>query len=274
MTYADLIDRTEKSCRGICRFLNLEFDEKMLTLEGADLSAVFCSAQHEYLRNGKIKRRPSSNHPTNPRTVQKLKRFRNRWNRQRWELLGHHTAQLDGGEPGLLERLYHQFAGSTICRMDAVKRALIEFLPLPWLRTYRQLKAWFLAGRPMARATRLPLHSEFRTNKATIVLSLLVLAVVVMADYLTGTDVSLLPFYMITPAILTLVISQRWGTVAAVISAMAWALEQNVESSLINFSHFEVWLWDLLMRFLALQVVVLLLGRIRVEINSQKTSSD
>ena len=274
VTYLDLIDRTEKSCRGICQFLNIEFDEKMLNLDGADLTAVFRSPQHEHLRNGKIKRRQSSNNGDNPRTVQKLQRFSKRWNRMRWELFGHQTPQLYGGEPALPERLYHQFAGSMICRTDAVKRALIEFLPLPWLRTYRQVKAWFLAGRPMERANRLPLHREFRTHTATILLSLFVLAVVVLADYLTGTEVSLLPFYMITPAIMTLVISQRWGTFAAVISAIAWALEQNVESSLINFSHLEVWLWDLLMRFLALEVVVLLLGRIRVEISSQKASSD
>ena len=160
--------------------------------------------------------------------------------------------------------------------MDAAKRALIEFLPLPWLRTYRQVKAWFLAGRPMAHANRVPLHSEFWTNMATILLSLFILAAVVAIDYLTGLYVSLLPFYMIPPAILTLVISQRWGTVAAAISAIAWALVLNLESPSINFSHLDIWLWDLLMRFLTFEVVVLLLGRIRVEISShsQKASSD
>jgi hypothetical protein len=235
---------------------------------------VFRSPQHEHLRNGKITRRQLSNNGASPRAVQKLQRFRNRWNRLRWEFFGHQTAQLDGGEPMLPERLYHQLAGSMICRMDAIKRALIEFLPLPWLRTHRQVKTWFLAGRPVTGANQLPLYSEFRTNTATILLSLFVLAAVVVADYLTGAYVSLLPFYMIPASIVTLVMSQRWGTFAAAISAIAWALMQNIESSSINFSHLDIWLWDLLMRFLALEVVVLLLGRIRVEISSQKTSSD
>jgi Sulfotransferase family len=273
VTYADLIDRTEESCRGICDFLKIEFDEKMPNLEGADLSAVFRSPQHDYLRNGKIQRRPSLNNDISPRTVQKIQRFRNRWNRLRQEMF-HHQTVLTGPEPGPLERLYHQLAGSVAWRMDAAIRMGFEFLPLPWLRTYRQVKAWFLAGRPIARASRLSLGTEFRTNTATIVLSLVILAAVVITDYFTGTYVSLLPFYMIPAGILTLVISQRWGTFAAAISAMAWALVLNVESSSINFTHLNVWLWDLAMRFLTLEVVVLLLGRIRLELNSQKSSSD
>lgn len=274
LTYADLIDRTEESCRGICQFLKVEFDEKMLNLDGADLSAVFSSPQHDYLRNGKIQRRQLSNNSAGPRTIEKLRRFGNRWNRLRQEIFHHQIGAPDGREPGLPERLYHQFAGSMICRTDAAKRALIEFLPLPWLRTYRQAKAWFLAGRPVARASRQPLYSEFRTNKATILIGTVILAAVVVADYLTPAAVSLLPFYMVPAAILTLVISQRWGTFAAVASAMAWALVQNVQSPLMNFSHLSVWLWDLFMRFLALEIVVLLLGRIRLELGSQKASSD
>ena len=274
VTYADLIDRAEESCRGICDFLKIEFDEKMLNLDGADLSAVYRSPQHDYLRNGKIQRRQFLYNGASPRTVQKLQRFRNRWNRLRQEKFHHQTGSTGGREPGLWERLYHQFAGSVICRTDAAKRALHEFLPLPWLRTYRQIKAWFLAGRPIARANRQPLHNEFRMNKATILLSLFILAVCVVADYLTPPEVSLLPFYLIPAAILALVINRRWGTFAAAVSAIAWALVQSLHSPRINFSHLDIWLWDLLMRFLTFEVVVLLLARIRLELSSQKATSD
>jgi hypothetical protein len=274
VTYGDLIDRAEESCRSICEFLKIDFDEKMLNLDGADLSAVYQSPQHDYLRNGKIQRRKFSNNGASPRTMEKLQRYRNRWNRLRQEMFHHRTRGTIGSEPGSAERLYHQLAGSMICRVDAVIRALHEFLPLPWLRTYRQIKAWFLAGRPIARANRQPLHNEFWTNKATILLSLFILAVCITADYLTPPEVSLLPFYLIPAAILALVINRRWGTFAAAISAIAWALVQNARSPEINFSHLDVWLWDLLMRFLTFEVVVLLLARIRLELSSQKASSD
>jgi hypothetical protein len=274
VTYADLIDRTEETCRGICQFLKIEFDEKMLNLEGADLSAVFRSPQHEYLRRGKIARRRLSDNSADERVTEKLQRFSNRWNRLRRQNLNHPGEPLQGREPGLLERLYHHLAGLSLCYKDSTKRALFEFLPLPWLRTYRLVKAWFLAGSAASGANRQSLLDEFLTNRATILLSLVVLTAVAVADYYTGVAVSLLPFYMIPAAILTLVINQRWGTAAAALSAIVWALVQNVESPFVNFSHLGVWLWDLLMRFLALEVVVLLLGRIRLELGSQKISND
>jgi len=62
--------------------------------------------------------------------------------------------------------------------------------------------------------------------------------------------------------------------VAAAAGAIVWALLQNVDNPWVNFSHPGVWLWDLLMRFLVLEVVVLLLGRIRLELGSQKISND
>jgi hypothetical protein len=274
VTYSDLVDHTEESCRRICQFLNIEFDEKMLNLEGADLSAVHRSPPHEYLRRGKIARRKFSNNGANLRAIQKLQRFHNRWNRLTHELLNRPQSPQPGPEPSPPEFLYHRLAGSFLCFMDAAKRALFEFLPLPWLRTYRQVKQWFLAGRAATRSNRRPLRDEFLVNKATILLSLVILAVVAVADHYTGVAVSLMPFYVIPSAVLTLVISQRWGTFGAVTSALTWALVQNIDSPWINFSHPGIWLWDLLMRFLVLEIIVVLLGRIRVEAVSQKTFED
>jgi hypothetical protein len=59
-----------------------------------------------------------------------------------------------------------------------------------------------------------------------------------------------------------------------VTSALTWALMQNIDSPRINFSHLSIWLWDLLMRFLVLEIIVVLLGRIRLEVTSQKTFND
>lgn len=268
VTYADLIDHREESCRAICQFLEIEFDKKMTDLTGADLSAVFHSPQHEHLRRGVIERRQSQN-DISPAIVQKLQRYQNRWKRLRREMLAHQDNSTSGQEPALLERLYHRVAGSFFCRKDSVIRCGFEFLPLPWLRTYRQTKAWFKAGKSTS-STR-PWRDELLNNKATILLSLVVLTLVATADYLTGVAVSLMPFYMMPASILTLVISRRWGTSAAMLSALAWAMVKNATNPFINFSHPAVWLWDLGMRFLVLETVVFLLDRARSEIGSQKT---
>jgi hypothetical protein len=136
------------------------------------------------------------------------------------------------------------------------------------------VKAWFFAGRAASRSNQLPLRDEFLAHKATILVSLVILAAIAVADHFTGVAVSLMPFYVIPSAVLTLVIGQRWGTFAALASALVWALIQNLDSPLINFSHPRIWLWDLLMRFLILELIVVLLERIRVEVASQKTFND
>lgn len=273
ITYDNLIDRTGQSCRDICHFLGIEFDERMTNLTGADLSAVFREPQFEYLRLGKIERRQAE-HPLNPRIVQKLRRFDNRWSRLRRQLLDFRLVAAVQREPGTFERAYHWFAGWLLCAVDGAIRVGFEFLPLPWLRTYRQAKAWFKAGSAFSSDKQLSLWGEFLANKATISASIIVLGFVAVADYYTPAAVSLLPFYIIPSMILALVVSRRWGTFAAALSALVWALVQNTDNPLVNLNNPGVLLWDAFMRFLVAEIVVLLLGRIRVEIRAQKCSND
>lgn len=269
VTYDDLIDRREESSRAICRFLGLEFDDKMLELKGADLSPVFHTPMFEFLRRGVIERRQFAPNGSSARFAQKLQRFNNRWNRLCRQKLGFQKSCPSGPEPMLPERLFHFWAGSFLCGRDTAIRVFFEFLPLSWLRTYRQFKTWFLGGNPV-QEERPSLLEEFLANKATILLSTLILTLVALADYLTGVAVTLTPFYIVPAAIMTLVINQRWGTLAAAASAIVWAFIQNVENPDVNFSHPGVYLWDIFMRFLVVQGFVLLLERIRLETRSKK----
>jgi hypothetical protein len=208
------------------------------------------------------------------RIVQKLQRFHNRWNRLRRELLNSQNDAPAGPEPGAVERVYHVFAGRLLCALDGAIRVGFEFLPLPWLRTYRQAKAWFREGGLNSSDQRISVWREFLAHKATILVSLVVLIGVAVADYYTGAAVSLMPFYIIPAVIPTLVINRRWGTFAAALSALVWAFLQNVDNPLVNLTHPGIWLWDSFMRFLVVEIVVLLLDRIRIEIRSKKTSND
>lgn len=273
--YDKLVDNTEESCRAICRFLEIEFDKKMLDLAGADLSAVFRTPMFEFLRRGVIERRQFLNNGHSSRAAGKLERFQNRWNRLRHEKLGFQKIPPAGPEPSFLEHCYHGLAGSVLCGMDMAIRASFEFLPLPWLRTYRQAKAWLQAGHTRAGAERSSLFNDFLTNKVTVLLSFVVLALVAIADYLTPVSVSLIPFYVIPAAIMTLVINRRWGTITAAASVLVWALIQNVQNNpCVNFSHLQVCLWNMFMRFSIVEIVVLLLDRIRLEFSSKKNPSD
>jgi hypothetical protein len=150
------------------------------------------------------------------------------------------------------------------------QRAPFEFLPLPWLRTYRELRDWFLAGQVAVPSTWLPLWRQFSENWVTVLVSCGIMATVAVLDYLTGPHVSVAPFYLIPCAVLASVISRQWGTCAALITAVTWSLVHSLEH---NRTPDGVALWNCLMHFILLQIVVLLLSRIRIETVSTRSSA-
>lgn len=266
VSYTELVEKTEDVCRGICQFLKIEFDQKMLDLGHADLSAVYRAPQHDHLRRGIIAQRHLSNDGIDPRIIQKLQRFGTRWNRlqNKWFNNQNHSSTV--AEPSLAERLCHKMLGAFLNAMDGVKRAAFEFLPLPWLRTYRQAQKWFFDGRSGLPADRLSLRDQFAANRITILTSGAILAGVAVIDFFTGPHLTLLPFYIIPCAILALILNRRWGTLAAMITTTTWAGLQTLHNPNLNFAHPGLLLWDAAMRFIVLQTVVLLLDRMRIEI--------
>jgi sulfotransferase family protein len=273
VTYADLTDDTGNACRKICGFLGIEFNERMLDLANADLSAIHPGQQHEHLRHGRIERQQFAGEIMHPPAVQKLQRFNSRWNRLQSRWLDKQINSSTKREPSLGERFYSRMTGSFFCAMDDARRVLLEFLPLPWLRTYRHTKTWFLAQQSKLPADRLSLREQFSNHRITILTSCVILAGVTTIDYLTGPNVSVLPFYLIPSAILTLIVNSRWGTLAAAASAVVWSVLWTLDHSNVS-SHFGLILWNCAMRFLLLQFVVLLVNCIRIEIMTADNSAD
>jgi hypothetical protein len=267
VTYADLIDNTSEVCRGICDFLGVPFDEHMLDLGSADLSAVYHAAQHNHLRRGVIQRQKISNDLVEPKIAGKLERFRNRWNRL--NPVGFPTkASATTSEPSFFERLRHRVAGRLLCAWDDTKRVLFEFLPFEWLRTYREATRWFLAARDGLTEPKKSWREQVAAHWVTIVVSYLMIAVVAEIDAL-NPHFSLLPFYLIPCAVLSLMLNWRWGTVAALITAaIGPALLGKVETS---FAQFEIFVWNSSMRFLLFEFVVLVLDRVRREFAFRRT---
>ena len=155
--------------------------------------------------------------------------------------------------------------GAFFRAVDDGKRALFEFLPLAWLRTYRLTKKWFLARRAELPADRRSLGEQFRAHWITILASAVVMAIVAYVDIITGPDVTLLPFYLIPCAALTLVVNYRWGTLAAATFVVIWSAIQAHQNPNLNLEHWKTLLWDAGMRFVLFQIIVLLLNRVRIE---------
>jgi hypothetical protein len=247
--------------------LGIEFDEQMLDLANADYSAVFpvSARHHEHLRRGVIARQQFSGEILSAPVAGRLRRFRSRWYRLHSEWMGLPTGENGEVEPSRVERLYCQGTGLYLHAMDDVRRALLEFLPLPWLRAYRLMKE----NMQLRRAEkRLSLRELLSTHGITILTSYAILACVVALDYSTGPDVTMAPFYMLPSAILTLIVGRRWGIFAAAIAVTCWSAIQSIQ--LKGSLELGIVTWNSIMRFLVFLTVVLLLDRVRVEAKSTR----
>jgi hypothetical protein len=269
VTYCDLTEHTEETCRLICRFLEIEFDEKMLDLANADLSAIFPGPEHDHLRRGRIGRQQFADETETeiikPAALQRLQRFGVRWCRLQSRWLGHQADVPAGPEPSVAERLYCKMTGVFFRAVDDGKRLLFEFLPLTWLRTYRQTKKWFLAGSAESPVDQRSMGEQFRAHWITILTSAAFLAMVAYIDIITGPEVTLLPFYLVPCAALALIINYRWGTFAASTVMVIWSAIQAYQNPNLSLEHWGTLLWDAGMRFVLIEIIVLLLNRIRVE---------
>jgi hypothetical protein len=270
VTYADLVDNTAEVCEGICKFLGVPFDPRMLDSSSADFSAVYQAAQHDYLRRGVIRRQKLTNELLNTRSIQKLERFRNRWNRLSPGKFIPAKSAVGMREPSFFERVRHGISGKLLCTWDDTKRVLFEFMPLDWLHTYRGAAQWFFSHGKNGREPNRSLSEQLAAHWITVAVSYFLIAGLGFIDAV-DPHFSLLPFYLIPCAILALTINWRWGTVAAVIaSCISPALISRLDES---FAQVEVFLWNSSMRFLLFEFVVLVLDRVRREFNSRKTEN-
>jgi hypothetical protein len=262
VSYNGLIDDTRRTCENICRFLGIEFDERMLDLADADLSAVYPGPQHNHLRQGKIRRQQFGGKRADirPAVETKLRRFGARWNRLQSHWLKYPINSSTEREPSVAERLFYRVSGSFFCTLDDGKRLLFEFLPLAWLRSYRQIKKWLSVNQPVERLSPRELLS---THGITILMSYAILGGVVAIDYSTGPDMTMALFYMMPSAILTLIVGRRWGIVAAAIAVICWSAIQSIQ--LKGSLDLGIVTWNSVMRFLVFLTVVFLLDRVRVE---------
>jgi len=270
VTYSDLVDHTSEVCEGICKFLDVPFDPRMLDASSADLSAVYRAAQHDYLRRGVIERQKLGNDVLTPGVVRKLERFRNRWSRLSPGRFLPAKNAAETREPGFFERALHGVAGKILCAWDDTKRVLFEFMPLDWLQTYRGVARWFFANRDSRAEPKRSFTDQLSAHWVTIAVCYLMIALVGVIDSV-DPHFSMLPFYLIPCAVLALTVNWRWGTIAAMIaSCISPVLLRRLDQS---FGQIEVFIWNTSMRFLLFEFMVLVLDRVRREINLRKSEN-
>jgi hypothetical protein len=260
VTYADIVDQTEMVCRNLSNFLGVPFDRRMLDLSKADLSAIYPSPHHDYLRRGVIERRKYTEDLVSPAVVRKLERFRNRWQQQQASQINS-TATTAQSKPGPIEFVWHNWLGRALTIYDSLVRAVFEFLPLTWLRVYRLLKHWVVNPPSGAMDEKTFLIKDFKQHWFTILFATALLGVTAICELHINPHLSFILFYAIPCVLVALVVNIRWATLVVIASAILPAIIKAKGDS--DYCPVSVFLWNLFTRFILLEIIILTLGRIK-----------
>jgi hypothetical protein len=261
--YANLVDDTEKVCRAICAFLGVPYDPCMLQLEKADRSAIFSSPHHQFLHRGVIERQKYDRELVAPKVLKKLGRFRRRWEALQSKWITPSDSQ-DQSLPGKCEMAYHNLVGAWLVKYDSIVRAGFEFMPLPWLRVYRLLKNWLVNPPSGVADEKTSMVRDFKQNWLTILTATGLLAVVVFAHMHANPHLMFILFYGSPAALVALVVNARWATVFVVLATVITPIVQYDGDP--DFRSTFVIVWNFFNRLFLLEIIVLVLSRIRLEL--------
>lgn len=140
--YEDLVQNPAEVMKGTCEFLGLDFDPKMLSLAGADRSAIYEADHHSKVKSGSIS--------AIKRTVilpgrldRKIRRYLALWRQQSGGTWPVYPLWSDVGidKPSLFERVIDE---ALFCVFRCIDRLVVFafcFAPVMFLRGYRGAKA-------------------------------------------------------------------------------------------------------------------------------------
>jgi Sulfotransferase family len=139
--YEDLVADTDKVMRRVCAFLDIAFEPRVISLEGANRDSIHSGEHHSLLRGDKILSKPPAT-GLPEKTQQKIHRHANHWSRWRDGRRPQPASTMDIATPaaGLAERwgdylLYRAFRG-----LDASKRLAFCWMPLNFVIRHRERK--------------------------------------------------------------------------------------------------------------------------------------
>jgi len=248
MDYRALVTDTKAMLQAACDFLGLDFEARMATLHGSDLSAIESNPEHDHLRNREIEVREKSPVEIPAARQECIARFQRRWNRLS---IPGNIGPSKPQEVSPLELFFHQSVGAAFIFYYLLVRWLYEFLPLKWIRTYRAVKQFLIS----------PTKSESLSGSRKIAIvarALTVMAVICFIDWKTGPQLTFAPFYLLPVAITTWRLGLRAGCFIGLVAAAMWSALQvlNLETAHSGL----VFSWNCTMRSLQLFIFAALVS--------------
>jgi sulfotransferase family protein len=142
LQYEELVREPESVLRGICEFLQIPFDERMVSLENAERSAIYEAEHHAMVKGKQIRPTGPREEVLSPSLKRKIERYTHLWFEKYagvWPMY-REPESATAGNPGGLERLSDFLLYRSYRLFDQAVLLIYCFAPLSWPRAYREMK--------------------------------------------------------------------------------------------------------------------------------------
>ena len=244
ITYDELVADTKATCAKMCDYLQLPYSEKMTSLEGADLSAVYTADHHIKLHAGKITPRELQAHSLSTDQQALMTYFWQRWQRMHEALRSKDdywvfSEPLSPAAAALVKQ------GRTFNLQHQWKRSIYHLLPGETIRLFRAIKIMLREVKDTEQEVFTP--QQITNNKTLACISSILLICAGVSTVLMSTgDLSPLLFFILAPISVGWLAGNKAMVFIAFLSSLTWTLSM----AFITPEH-SLWIlvWNLLARF-------------------------
>jgi hypothetical protein len=142
LNYEDLVADPVTSMQGVCAFLEVDFDRRMVSLKNADRSAIYDASHHEMVTSEKIVPGKKKAEVLTDKLRRKVARYVAYWKQESAGTFPAYPKKSDQAVGSLffIERTVDQFAYRAFRKFDRVVSLIYCYAPIGLLRKYRASK--------------------------------------------------------------------------------------------------------------------------------------
>jgi hypothetical protein len=139
--YEDLVRDPTAVMKGVCEFLQIPFDETMISLEGADRSAIDEAGHHSLVKSNTILGLRQSSSSLSPALNAKIERYIHLWREQEGGSWPVYPESLDSApsKPSVWETVWDQIAYRILWLWYYIIPAAYSLVPIRVWESYRKL---------------------------------------------------------------------------------------------------------------------------------------
>ncbi len=140
--YEELVSNPDAVMQGVCRFLGVDFDRRMVSLKNADRSAIYDASHHEMVNSEKIRAEKKKVEVLSEDVRRKIARYISYWKKESGGIWPCFPEKVDADAPALSfgERVFDRLLYRGWRAFDQTVAFAYCYLPLKLLRKYRATK--------------------------------------------------------------------------------------------------------------------------------------